>query len=120
LRVDPTAVVADKNAQLFVRIFYLGFNAACLRVAEGVGQCFVANPVDVITNDRMQWPDPAVDDYAKINRPLHREFLRNPGECLFKIVRAPAGRTQAAKRIPTIVNHLSHYLEYAVYDGLRR
>ncbi|MGC1435503.1 MAG: hypothetical protein WA847_06380, partial [Terriglobales bacterium] len=63
---------------MFVRIFYLGFNAARLRVAEGVGQCFVAYPVDVITNDRMQWPDPAVHDHAKIDWPLHREFLRNP------------------------------------------
>jgi hypothetical protein len=89
-------------------------------VAESIGKRFVAYPVDVITNDWMQRPDPAVDDYAKINRPLDRKFLRNPGECLFKIVRAPTGRTQAAKRIPTIVNHLSHDLEYPVYDGLRR
>jgi hypothetical protein len=85
-RVDAAAVIADQNPQLTIRVFEFDFDAAGLRVVEGIGQSLATDTVDFITNNRVQGTRLAFDNQTKIDGPLDKEFLWNARERLFEIV----------------------------------
>ena len=67
LRIEPTDIVADNNAQVIVRVFDSDFNALGAGVANCIEQRFAADAIDFVADERMQGPGAAFDDNAKIN-----------------------------------------------------
>ncbi len=72
LRVDPPAIIANRQPQLLVRVFQLEFDVVRLRVTESVGQRFAADTIDLVADQGVQRSTSAFDGDAKIDR------LRNP------------------------------------------
>ena len=77
LGVDSTAVVAYENAQVARGVLKLQLDVTGVSMAECIYQRFAANKIDFITDGGAQWSRRALNDNAKPNLRLHREFLPN-------------------------------------------
>ena len=53
LRIDPATVVADDHPETLGGILKLDFDAAGSGVAECIHQCFPADPIDLVANERV-------------------------------------------------------------------
>src|SRR4030095_10041633 len=60
-RINPLTVVADEQAQLAGVIFDVRIEVAPLRVPEAIANRLAGNPVDVVSNDRMEISRCALD-----------------------------------------------------------
>ena len=53
LRIDPATVVTDDYPETLGGILKFDLDAAGSGVAEGIHQCFPADPIDLAANERM-------------------------------------------------------------------
>jgi hypothetical protein len=103
--------MADDDAETLGIIFNFNFDSSGTGVAKGIDQHFASNAVDFIADDRVHRTGPAFNRDPKIDL-LGRIFISYPQECLLDIQIVTISRTaEPLKRVTSVINHLSHYLQ---------
>ena len=81
---------------------------------DRVHERLAADAIDLIADERMQGPGPALDDDAKADLFLDPELLLHPAERLLEVVAASRRRAQATHGVAALIDDASHQLEHAI------
>ena len=124
LRVDALSIIPDAQPKKAFAIGDLGFDFACLCVAERISQRFARNAVDVVAKDWMQVPRRALYRNAKRRRAASAitgaaEFFTQRGQSLRQFVGNGCGGTQILNRIATFDDGLVGSIESLFESFLR-
>src|SRR5580698_9751636 len=85
LRRYAFAVVPHPENKI-ARVGQVNLKAAAAGVAAGVANCFVADAIDLVANDRMQLLRDAVHNQSKFHRDLQTALSRRTFKCFGKVV----------------------------------
>src|SRR6266849_6387920 len=124
-RINADAIIPHAGANLPYIILDFHFDPACMRVVEGVAQCFARNSVNFIPQHRMQVLGCATDSYRKIScgaicRGLAcPQFLTQYFDGLCQIVGNGCRRAQILNRIACLGNGFSGVIDRSFQYLLR-
>src|SRR5205807_614080 len=120
LGIDSTAIVANRNIQPVRGVFQHDFNAAGLRMPEGIHQGLAADAVHLIANHWFEWKLRAFHRHLEVDAVVFAELLPNSGKSLFQVVDVVAGGSKTAHGVASFVHYLTHQFQNATQSGRSR
>ena len=117
-RIDPLAIVAHAQAELFVVVADLDLDPSGMRVPEGIPKGFRSNLVDLVTDDRVQIPRLALHCHTECRRlagaRVGRELVAKGPDREREIVAFDGRRAQALDRVPAFGDRLRGMLNRTI------
>src|SRR5208282_4536485 len=118
LRVNALTVIPDSQPKLPFVIPDFHFDPLRLGMLEGIAQCFPCDPVDFVSEDRMEILRSSFDIHVKLGsiwvRFAGREFLTQSVYRQRKVTGHDRGRAQALYGIPALRDRFSGLIDSAL------